>query len=156
MKADEISGEQRDKRVSDANRCGKVAAAIGGFIFCSVFVAGCSSKPSPVDVQTALSKALEGAGTVKEFTVVSNEQVELMRTPAWKVSYTAKVELAADFKAIRRGAETSTARELLYRLGNKSLGKEALSMKKGAVIGLKGTVTLISQDKVWAPMGFGE
>lgn len=119
-------------------------------------LAGCSSKPSPADVQGALAKALEGAGVVREFTVVSNEQVELMRTPAWKVAYTAQVELAADFRVIRRGAETSTARELLNRLGTKALGKDALVEKKGAVIEVKGTVTLMSQDKVWAPMGFGE
>jgi len=119
-------------------------------------LSGCSSKPSPMDAQSALTKALEGAGSVREFVVESNEQVELMRTPAWKVSYAAKVELLSDFKVIRRGAETSSAKELLSRLATKKLGKEALLLKKGAVIELKGTVTLMSQDKVWAPMGFGE
>ena len=119
-------------------------------------MAGCSAKPSPTDVHSALAKALDGAGIVKEFIVVSNEQVELMRTPAWKVAYTAKVELVSDFKAIRRGAENSTAKELLNRLGTKSLGKEAIKKKKGAVIEVKGTITLMSQDRVWAPMGFGE
>jgi hypothetical protein len=133
-------------------RTGKLLAGLA----CFITLAGCSTKPAPMDVQNALAKAIEGAGTVKELNVVSNEQVELMRTPAWKVSYTAKVELAMDFKAIRRGTETSTAKELLYRLGNKSLGKDALAQKKGALIAIKGTVTLMSQDKVWAPMGFGE
>jgi len=122
----------------------------------SVFLAGCSSKPAPKDVESALGKAIEGAGVIKEFTAISNEQVELMRTPAWKVSYTAKVELAADFKAIKRLSGKSTANELMARLANKALGKDALGKKKGAIIDVKGTVTLMSQDKVWAPMGFGE
>ena len=126
--------------------------ALAGFLA----LAGCSSKPSPVDVRGALEKALEGAGTVREFTVTGNEQVELMRTPAWKVAYEAKVELSASFKSIRRGTSTSSARELLNRLATKSMGKGALSMKKGDVVAVKGTVTLMSQENVWAPMGFGE
>jgi hypothetical protein len=126
------------------------------FVTCIIILAGCSAKPGPQDVQMALANALEGAGMVKEFTVVANEQVELMRTPAWKVSYNAKVELAADYRSIKRMAGKSTANELMLRLADKSLGKEVSGTKKGAVIEVNGTVTLMSQQKIWAPMGFGE